>query len=50
MCTENGQEQSQLCVQGFSTSIIGAVPYTTVRLALFDGLKAVYRKVCLSFR
>ena len=32
-------------MQGFSTSIIGAVPYTTVRLALFDGLKAVYRKV-----
>lgn len=49
MWTEHGQQQSQLSVQGFSTSIIGAVPYTTVRLALFDGLKAVYRKVWLLF-
>lgn len=32
-------------MQGLSVSLLGAIPYTATRLALYDGLKWSYRRV-----
>ena len=33
--------------QGLSASLLGVIPYSAVRLGMYDGLRWAYRKVCL---
>ena len=37
--------ETAMAAQGLGTSLFGAIPYTAMRLALFDGLKWTYRQV-----
>ena len=34
-----------LSLQGLGASILGAIPYTAIRLGSYDGLKYAYKKV-----
>lgn len=37
--------EAVLSLQGLGASILGAIPYTAIRLGSYDGMKYTYKKV-----